>query len=144
MSDHEPTITDSVDPDQPGEALDAAKLPDEFPQRPVASFDHGTTEREMAEGESLDQRLGRERPDVGEGGQGPLASTTATPLLDDADPDGLDTEKDLVADTAITEPHIDDSGQPTTPTNAETAAMRVEDADDVPGAVDHRAVRPDA
>ncbi len=144
MSDHEPTITDSVDPDQPGEALDADKLPEEFPQRPIASLDHGTTEREMAEGESLDQRLGRELPDVGEGGTQPLESTTVTPMLDDADPDGLDTQKDLVADTAIAEPHIDDSGQPRTPTPAETAAVRVEDVDQVPGAVDHPVTRPDA
>ncbi len=140
MSDHEPTVTDSVDPEQSGERLDSDKLPEEFPQRPVASFEHGTTEREMAEGESLDGRLGRERPDVGEGGRSE-PSTTATPVLDDADPDGRDAEKDLVADTAISEPHVDDSGHPTTPTDAETAALRVEDADDVPGAVDHPPVR---
>jgi hypothetical protein len=81
----------------------------------------------MAEGESLDGRLAREEPDV-TASQTALADTTATPLLDDADDDGRDREKDLVGDLALAEPHHDDSGQPTTPRSAEEAAVRIEEA----------------
>lgn len=143
MSDqHEPTVNDSVDQtdQQPGERLDADKLPEEFPDRPLSSLDHGTTEREMEEGQSLDQRLARETPDADVGT--PLDTTASTPLIDDADDQGKDSEKDLVADQSLTEP-VDDSGQPDVPTSAENQAMHVVDKDDVPGAVDHRAVRPD-
>lgn len=133
MSDHEP-VTGDRDDDQPGERLDADKLPEEFPQRPVAAFEHGTTETEMAEGESLDGRLSRERSDD-PATQTALGDTTATPLIDDADDSGHDREKDMVADMPLAEPDVDDSGQPEPPVSAEDAAVRI-DAE-APGAVDH-------
>lgn len=141
MNDHEPTVTDSVDPDQSGERLDADKLPEEYPDRPLTALDHGTTEAEMAQGQSLDERLARETPDVDQTGGAHLDSTTSTPLLDDAEDGVRDREKDLVAEASIVEPHTDDSGQPTTPVSAEEEAVRVESPDDVPGAVDHDEVR---
>lgn len=138
--EHQPTVADAVDDvDQPGEALDAEKVPEEFPERPVASLDYGTTEEEMAHDEPLDKRLAREQPDFGEVVDHD-ATTTATPLLDDADDQGYDEEKDLVADTALTEPEIEDSAHPDAPPSAEEAAVRVEESDDVPGAVDHEVV----
>lgn len=122
--------------DQPAENTDADKLPDEFPERPRGAFQHGTTVDEQRRGESLDQRLAQEHPDtrMPDGG----LSTTTTPLVDDADPDGRDTQKDLVSERPLTEPHVDDSGQPSVDAPAEQQAVRAVDADDVPGAVDRR------
>jgi hypothetical protein len=97
-------------------------------------MEHGTTAAEMAEGESLDGRLSRERPDD-PAPQTALGETPATPLLDDADEDGADREKDMVGDMAIAEPHHDDSGHPEPPASAEEAAVRIERS--APGAVDH-------
>jgi hypothetical protein len=136
--DHEPTVTNAVDDaDQPGEGLDAEKLPDEFPDRPMASFDYGTTEEEMAHDEPLNERLLRELPDFGESAE-PGEQPPPTQLLDDAGVDGHDNVKDLVAEAPLVEPEQqDDSGRPDVPPSAEEAAMRVEDTDDVPGAVDH-------
>lgn len=141
MSDPDPTLqqphqptTGEADDQQPGERLDAAKVPEELPQKPVASFEHGTTEREMAEGEPLGAKLAREVPDepttttAAEG-------TTATPIVDDADDDGRDREKELVGDMPVGEPHLDDTGQPTPPPSAEEAAVRIDR--DAPGAVSH-------
>ena len=122
MSDHEPTVRDTSD--QPGEALDAAKLPEQMPDKPQAALDHGTTAQEMAEGEPLDQKLTREIPDVGEGG-GPEPQTTSTPILSDADEDGSDTTKDLVGELPLEEPNIDDSGRPKAPRPAEEASIHV-------------------
>ncbi|MDP9117617.1 MAG: DUF5709 domain-containing protein [Actinomycetota bacterium] len=45
----------------PDEVLDTSWSP---PEREPASTRYGTTEREQAEGESLDQRLAEEEPDV--------------------------------------------------------------------------------
>lgn len=142
--DHEPTVTDVVDDEnQPGEGLDAEKLPEEFPQRPMASFDYGTTEEEMAHDEPLNERLLRERPDFGESAE-PQETPPPTLLLDDAGADGYDDVKDLVAETPLVEPELeDDSGRPEVPPSAEEAAMRVEDNQDVPGAVDHPPVLED-
>jgi ribosomal-protein-alanine N-acetyltransferase len=144
MSDHEPTVTDAVDDvDQPGERLDADKLPEEFPDRPLHVFDHGTTEREMAHRESLDGRLAREEPDVAdrpgpdedgddvvgdEGGGG----TAATALLDDADEDGEDRQRDLTGELSRPDAHDDDSGRPRVPVSAEESAMRIESPADLP------------
>lgn len=131
--DHEP-LTGAADDQQTGERLDADKMPEELPDRPLHAFEHGTTEREMAEGESLDGRLSREVPDV-TASQTALADTEPTPLLDDADEDGRDREKDLVGDLALAEPHRDDTGQPNPPVSAEEAAIRIDE--EAPGAVDH-------
>ncbi|WP_370327960.1 hypothetical protein [Euzebya sp.] len=143
MSDFDPTVTDDVvdDTDQPGERLDADKVPTEFPDRPTASFEHGTTAREMAEGESLDDRLSRELPDDAGAARTPAEDTPAVPLQDDADDDGLDREKDLVAESPVAEPHVDDTGQPTAPVAAEEAAIRPEATDDVPGTTEHEVIR---
>lgn len=138
ISDRDPSTAGVDDDVQRGERLDADKLPEAFPDRPVAAFEHGTTEQEMREGESHDDRLAREQPDTPM--TGPVGTTT-TPLADDADADGLDREKDLVAERPVAEPHVDDSGQPTPPVAAEEQAVRVEDQD-VPGATDHRVIRP--
>ena len=144
MTDHDSPAIDQTarnHDDQSGERLDADKLPAEMPQKPVASFAHGTTEAEQREGESLDGKLARERPDQPVE-RGPAEGTTSTSLADDADtPTGIDNEKDLVAERPLTEPHVDDSGQPDAGVPAEEQAVRVDDADDVPGAVDHHAVR---
>ncbi len=121
MSDHEPTVTDATDADQPGEALDAEKLPDEIPQKPQASLDHGTTEAEMESGEPLDSKLAREVPDDGAGPD----DTTSTPIMDDADESGRDEEKYLVAELPVGEPHVDDSGRPDAPAPAEQSAIHV-------------------
>lgn len=123
ISDLDPSTAGLDDAEQSGERLDADKLPAELPDRPIAAFEHGTTEREMQEGESLDDRLAREVPDV----EPPLAATAPTPLADDADEDGRDREKDLVAEMPLEEPGIDDSGQPDVGTPAEEAAVRIEE-----------------
>lgn len=137
MSDDTTTVDQTAQPhtDQPGERLDADKLPEQLPDKPVAAFEHGTTVREQREGESLESRLAREHPDTA-----PTPDTT--PLQADGPGTGaIDAEKDLVAERPLSEPHHDDSGQPATDVPAEQAAIRVEDADDVPGAVDRQPVR---
>ena len=139
MSDTEPTVDQNAQPhtDQPGENTDADKVPSEFPQRPQGAFEHGTTVREQREGESLEDRLAREHPDTA-----PIPDPTATPLeADGPGGGGIDEEKDLVAERPLTEPHLDDSAHPDAGTPAEEAAVRMEDSDDVPGAVDRRPVR---
>lgn len=144
MTDHDSPAIDQTardHDDQPGERLDADKVPAEMPQKPIAAFAHGTTEAEQREGESLDGKLARERPDEPVE-RGPVETTASTPLADDADATtGIDNEKDLVAERPLAEPHADDSGHPDPGVPAEEQAVRVEDADDVPGAVDHQAVR---
>ena len=123
ISDLDPSTAGLDSTEQSGERLDADKLPTELPDRPVAAFEHGTTEREMQEGESLDDRLSREVPDV----EPPLGETAPTPLADDADEDGRDREKDLVAEMPLEEPGVDDSGQPDPGPTAEEAAVRIEE-----------------
>ncbi|MBT2407613.1 MULTISPECIES: DUF5709 domain-containing protein [unclassified Streptomyces] len=81
MSDTDPRGDDVYqppEPDQPGEAqpdmenalaepglderLDTGESP---PERPYAATDHGITQREQREGETLDERLAREVPEPG-------------------------------------------------------------------------------
>ncbi len=87
-----------------------AEDPQQMPvpgERPVAAESFGTTHAEQAEGESLDDRLAEERPDVGPGGAqgGPAPDRTETPeagqLSDDplpgsrpANQDSFSTESD--------------------------------------------------
>ena len=142
----DPTTDGVIDVEQQGETLDADRLPDQYPDKPTAAFEHGTTEREMREGESLEDRLEREHPDVGTRAPAPgepLAvdeDTTATPLMDDAEDGIMDTEGTSVSERPLTEPQLDDSGEPVVDAPAEQAAVRVEDRDDAPGAVDRRPV----
>lgn len=142
MSDLPQDQTARAHDDQPGENLDADKVPEEFPDRPTASLSHGTTVAEQREGESLDGRLAREEPEVGSG-VAPVDAddTTATPLQADLDEEGRDREKDLVSERPVAEPHVDDSGHPHVDAPAEEQAVRVVEDGDVPGAVEHRAVR---
>jgi Family of unknown function (DUF5709) len=86
--------------------------------RPIALDDFGTTAEEQREGESLDGRLSREEPDVGEPG-----ASTATPretarLVQQDEGVHTDTESQEIAT---------DVGQDTGGFTAEEAAMRVED-----------------
>ncbi|CAN5324765.1 hypothetical protein BH23ACT9_BH23ACT9_07670 [soil metagenome] len=139
MSDPVIPADDMTEDEQSAERLDADKLPDEFPDRPQSAFEHGTTAREMREGEPLEDRLRRELPDLGHEVNAPPVATGG-PLLDDADEDGGDRERDLVAEQPLHEA-IDDSGQPHVPMAAEEAALSVEEQP--PGAVDRMPVRPE-
>lgn len=98
--------------------------------RPLAADDYGTTAREVAEGESLDGRLGREQPDVLAAADAPADETAGadTPFDERAgqgvgrlvEPDEgarEDTEKDLVAE---------DTGTDLGGYTAEESAMHVE------------------
>jgi len=80
--------------------------------------DEDTTLAEQREGDTIDERNRREQPQR-------VRPDTSVDLVDDEDLDGVDREKDLVADT-------DSSGGPVAP---EQAAMHVRD--DAPGVVDH-------
>lgn len=117
-----------TDPDQPAEALDAAKVPDEFPERPLGAGRHGTTVDEQREGQDLDGRLTEERPD------GRYADDErGLDLLSDYDDAGIDAEPELASSRG--EYDDDDSGEPQPPPSAEVAAMHI--VDDAPGATDH-------
>ncbi|HVM12027.1 MAG TPA: hypothetical protein VM638_06090 [Actinomycetota bacterium] len=89
------------------------------PDEPVG-VDERTTAAEQREGDTLGERLNRERPDRGAG----AATLPAEDLVDD-DPDH---EKDLVAEEAESE-----GGREVTP---EEGAMRVVDEDEAPGLTD--------
>jgi hypothetical protein len=87
--------------------------------RPIAVDDFGTTAEEQREGESLDGRLSREEPDVGE----PGAAATATPdetvrLVQQDEGVRTDTESQEIAT---------DVGADTGGFTAEESAMHVED-----------------
>jgi hypothetical protein len=132
------------DGQQPGERTDGELVPEEYPEQPIASLDFGTTVAEMREGESLEDRLAREVPDVGTEGFGADVDDDeqGTPLLDDADELGVDGEQMLTADRSEDEPHGTDSGHPMPPVSAEEAAVTVVDEDHIPGAVDRPPVDP--
>jgi hypothetical protein len=99
--------------EDPGEELEAMI---ERADRPFASESFGTTAEEQEEGESLDQRLGEERPDK--------------PSLDRQlaieDFDAPDDEKEMVGQASLEHDHF---------VAPEEAAMTVRDR--APGAVDH-------
>jgi hypothetical protein len=87
-------IQEDAGPLDPEDTLDDEDVLDEGyspPERPRAVEDTGTTAEEQEEGESLDQRLARERPD--------------TPLL--ADGDGLGDESDT--DGELLDPEVGDA-----------------------------------
>jgi [ribosomal protein S5]-alanine N-acetyltransferase len=136
MADHEPTIHDDVD--QLSEALDADKLPEEFPDRPLASREYGTTESEQARREPLDGRLRREVPDVtadeddarpGRGRDDRAEDGDGPELLSQVDESGRDVVSEMVAESGRREGSDDDSGQPRSPRSAEEDAIRVVDED---------------
>lgn len=108
-----PSPTD-VDRD-PGEALeDMISNMDRY-----EGADDDTTASEQRDGDSIDDRTRREQPQR-------VRRNTSVDLVDDGtDGDGVDREKDLVADT-------DPIDGPLAP---ELAAMHVRD--DAPGVVDH-------
>lgn len=108
-----PSPTD-VDRD-PGEALeDMISNMDRY-----EGADDDTTASEQRDGDSIDDRTRREQPQR-------VRRNTSVDLVDDGtDDDGVDREKDLVADT-------DPIDGPLAP---ELAAMHVRD--DAPGVVDH-------
>ncbi|HEY0542472.1 MAG TPA: DUF5709 domain-containing protein [Actinoallomurus sp.] len=86
--------------------------------RPIAVDDFGTTAEEQSEGESLDGRLSREEPDVGEPS---AANTTAAGT-------GRLVQQDEGVRTDIESQEIaTDVGQDTGGFTAEESAMRVED-----------------
>ena len=99
--------------EDPGEELEAMI---EQADRPFASESFGTTAEDQEEGESLDQRLGEERPD-----KPPLDLQLAI-----EDVDAPDDEKELVGQASLEhDPFV----------APEEAAMTVRDR--APGAVDH-------
>lgn len=139
MSTDQPAGDQNIgaDTDQPGERLDADKVPEDMPERPHGAFEHGTTVTEQQQGESLEDRLAREHPDTA-----PPPEPTATPLADDSDDGIIDKEKDLVSERPVAEPHADDSGHPSPDAPAEQAAVRIEEGE-APGAVDRVPIRPE-
>lgn len=139
MDAHEPTTT--PDPDQEGESLDDELLPDEFPDRPIASRAFGTTEAEQARGESLRRKLAREEPDADSPSQRHRARGDdhgSVDLLTDLDEAGEDSVDTLVASRAEGERDDHRPGQ-SMPHSAEEAAMHI--VDDAPGGRDRRAIR---
>ena len=107
-------IEGSEDPNEdPGEELEAMI---EQADRPFASDAFGTTAEEQEEGESLDQRLGEERPS-----RPPLDVQLAI-----EDFDAPDEEKELVGRASLEHDRF---------VAPEEAAMTVRDR--APGAVDH-------
>jgi hypothetical protein len=85
--------------------------------RPYGSNEH-TTALEQRRGDSIDDRVGREEPDVGDDGPADAGTT----LVDD---DAPDTEADLTGDMAAVDDHL----------APEESAMRV--VAEAPGATDH-------
>ncbi|MFF5991583.1 hypothetical protein [Prauserella flavalba] len=105
----------------------------EPPERWSEANRSGTTPFEQQQGESLDERLSEERPDVGENEppvpERPVAATPATELDDSIDHVAEDVEPVAPAD---------ESGEPSTPAirrgqNADQAGGSVADAIRVPG-----------
>lgn len=153
MSEHDPTITD--DPDQHAEALDDDKLPEEFPDRPVASLDYGVTEAEQAHGEPLDSKLSREEPDISlddddddessddddttDDSENDDFGDDAPALLGDLDAEGNDDEPAMVGRAEEVDRDTLDAGERRGRT-AEEAAMHIID-DEPEGATDRRSVR---
>jgi hypothetical protein len=86
--------------------------------RPIALEDFGTTAEEQSEGESLDGRLSREEPDVGEPGAANTTPRETGRLVQQDEGVRTDTESREVAT---------DVGQDTGGFTAEESAMRVED-----------------
>jgi hypothetical protein len=86
--------------------------------RPIAVDDFGTTAEEQSEGESLDGRLSREEPDVGEPGAANTAPAGTGRLIQQDEGVRTDTESQEIAT---------DVGQDTGGFTAEESAMRVED-----------------
>jgi hypothetical protein len=86
--------------------------------RPIAVDDFGTTAEEQSEGESLDGRLSREEPDVGEPGAANATSAGTGRLVQQDEGVRTDTESQEIAT---------DVGQDTGGFTAEESAMRVED-----------------
>lgn len=133
----EPDVPDLGEhvPDQAGERLDASKVPDELPDQPVASDEHGTTVDEQRHPEGLAVRVKREQPDY-EAAAGAPAEERGLDLIGDLDENGVDEEPELASQLGESDTDDgDDSGEPRPPTSAELAAMHI--YDDAPGATDH-------
>jgi hypothetical protein len=123
---------DTLEGQNPEDPLDEGYSP---PERPWAVNDWGTTAREEAEGESLDRRLARERPeswaegDAEDDGLGD-ASDTDGELRDDQVGDAragrLTDSGDGHGDH---EPYADDVGVDGAGASAEEAAVHVVDDD---------------
>ena len=130
----------TADPDDAG-ALDEEGIPDlegPLPQKAATgdpqeglpppsqkphSFQHGVTDAEQREGESIATRVAHEHPDFDEP-YAVRADDERVVLIDDTE-DGIeDREKDLVAGASTDEPSL----------SAEEAAVHV--VDEPPGAVD--------
>lgn len=80
--------------DAVGEGTDGIIEP---PDEPLVVTDFGTTARETLEGESLDGRLARERPDATPASPDPTDEALAGRLVDTDQGAYADTEKDAVA-----------------------------------------------
>lgn len=97
-------------------------------EEPVAADDHGVTSEESTSRESLDERLGRERPDVEPGGAA-AADHAATTEPDEGVAEerraGRLTSQDTDPQDAPTS--ADDVGEDTGGLAQEEQAMRVED-----------------
>jgi hypothetical protein len=120
---YEGGVEDADDPD-PAEQLTGEDLEEPYdtgyspPERPPAATRYGTTDLEQAEGESLDQRLAEEEPDIDHDQDGRLVA-----------PDEgahADLEKDEVAY---------DVGRAGSAASAEEAAVHVVDEDEAFDAV---------
>jgi hypothetical protein len=86
--------------------------------RPIAVDDFGTTAEERSEGESLEGRLSREEPDVGQSGAANTTPRETGRLVQQDEGMRTDTESQEIAT---------DVGQDTGGFTAEESAMRVED-----------------
>lgn len=90
-------VDDSLDDDGLDGALDKGYSP---PDRPFAVNSFGTTAAEMAQGESLEQRLAQEEPDPAAAFDDPLADQNDADGADD--PDSQDAEdEDFVSDREV-------------------------------------------
>lgn len=141
-NDPRPTVRDHSD--QPGEALDAAKVPETIPEQPLAARAHGITAAQQAAGESLDQKLMREnRGDGAEAQHGRMGAATrgvdpeatTTPgmrLVGEDDRTGEDRRKDLVAEADMGGGHdvAPTSARPRVPLSAEADAVHPVDDDE--------------
>ena len=100
--EHERTLDEEGVPDLdgplPGKVATGDPQEGQAPpnDRPRASVDWGTTAEEEREGEPLDVRIQRERPDVDR--LEPGAPGEPVQLVDPDEGDGLDEEAELVAD----------------------------------------------
>ncbi|HEX5494102.1 MAG TPA: DUF5709 domain-containing protein [Mycobacteriales bacterium] len=85
---------DTLEGDPRSDPLDSGYIP---PDRPFGLDEPGTTAAEQRAGDSLDQRLAREEPDVTDEGEGGVAEPRSGRLVASDEGAHSDTEADLVS-----------------------------------------------